>query len=113
MKLEDLKKRVDTLEGKHSYLEICHSELAQRNNKIKSELNILLDKEKQLESLLFFALKIFAPNFFIKNTDLKFFDNILPEGENVPNANNQIIELNVNFYSLNLIRNLHTKKMKC
>ena len=55
-----------------------------------------MDKEKQLENLLIFALKNFAPNFFIKNSELKYFDNILPDGENIPStANNQLIEINV------------------
>lgn len=94
--MEDLKKRVDTLEGKHSYLEICHSELAQRNQKIKMQLSNLMEKEKQLEGLLIFALKNFPPNFFIKNSDLKYFGNFLPEGDlGSTGNNNQLIELNV------------------
>ncbi len=90
-----MKKRVDTLEGKHSYLEICHIELAKRNHQIKTQLNNLLDKENQLESLLIFAIKNFAPNFFIKNSELKYFDNALAEGEGSI-GNNQVVELNVN-----------------
>ncbi len=89
-KMEDLKKRVDTLEGKHSYLEICHTELAQRNHKIKLQMNSLLDKERQLENILLIALKNFAPSFLIKNSDLKYFENSLPEGGEVQNSNNNI-----------------------
>lgn len=101
-----MKKRVETLEGKHSYLEICHTELASRNQKIKIQISSLTDKEKQLENLLIFALKNFAPNFMIKNSDMKYFDNTLPEGQingnsnintiNTGNTSNPILSQNAN-----------------
>jgi hypothetical protein len=81
------------LEGKHTFLEICHNELAQRNQKIKMQLNGLMEKEKNLENLLLFALRNFAPNVFLKNNDIKFLENILPEVSS--EFNNQIIDVNI------------------
>jgi len=77
--LDDLKNRVECLEGKHSFLEICHSQLVARNHKIKLQLGNLIEKEKNLENLLLFALKNFAPNLFFKNNELKYWEGILPE----------------------------------
>jgi hypothetical protein len=89
IKLNDLKTRVESLEGKHSFLEMCHEQLARRNEKIKFQLNSLVEKEKNLENLLLFALKNFAPNFFIKN-DIKYLDSIIPDSNN---SASQLVEV--------------------
>jgi len=83
--MDKLKERVDTLEGKHSFLEICHSELANRNHLIKSQLNNLIDKEKNLECLLIFALKNFNPSFFMAN-EVKYLEGFTTD------PNSQIVE---------------------
>lgn len=70
-------------------LEVCNSEITSRNQKIKSQLSSLIDKEKNLENLLIFALKNFAPNVFLKN-ELKHFENIKSEC-----IGNQLVEVNI------------------
>ena len=87
-----MRNRVDCLEGKHSFLEILHSELISRNHKIKSQLTGLIDKEKNLENLLLFALKNFAPNLFFKNNELKYWESIIPELEGDNSSSNLIVE---------------------
>lgn len=71
-KLNLLKRRIETLEGKHDFLEYCHSELGSRNQRIKSQLVALLDKEKTLENLFFYVIRNFFPN-------LKIIENSLPD----------------------------------
>ncbi len=68
---------------------MCHSELAMRNMKIKSQLNQLNEKEKALENLLIMALKNFSPTFTVKN-DIKYLEGKPVE---VNTNNNQIIEV--------------------
>ena len=93
-------------------------------------MNSLLEKEKQLENLLIFALKNFAPNFIVKNSDLKYFENILPDGNqgtesalgNLGNItsnntnpillNNQLIEINKSTYQKNDVLNKIFKEIK-
>jgi hypothetical protein len=98
--------------------------LASRNQKIKIQLTSLIDKEKQLENLLIFALKNFAPNFIIKNSDLKYFENILPEGQSTSTSNinptnpilnpnnNQLIEINKSTFQKNDVLNKIFKEIK-
>jgi hypothetical protein len=91
--LNSLKTRVEKLERTHNILEVCHGEITSRNQKIKNQLNVLTEKEKNLENLLIFALKNCAPNFFLKN-DLKYLEGILPESGNSNNLNyNQLVEV--------------------
>jgi len=69
-----------------------HSELISRNHKIKSQLQGLIEKEKNLENLLLFALKNFAPNLFFKNNELKYWESIIPELEADNSNSNLIVE---------------------
>jgi hypothetical protein len=112
--MEELKKRVDTLEGKHSYLEICHTELVQRNIKIKKQMNGLLEQEKQLENLLLVALKHLMPGLMIKNSDLKYFESVLPDSIDFPTNNiaSQLIEFNKNSYQKTDILNAIYKEIR-
>jgi hypothetical protein len=107
--LEELQKRLEISENKYGYLEVCHSELANRNNKINSQLLNVIDKEKQLENLILLVINNFAPNFFVKNTEYKIVENntnLLPE------INNQIIELNKSNFNRNEILNKIINKKK-
>ncbi len=56
------------------------------------QLNSLIEKEKNLENLLLFALKNFAPNLFFKNNELKYWESILPELAQDNTSNNLIVE---------------------
>ena len=77
-KINSLKKRIEILEGKHDFLDYCHSELGARNQKIKKDLILLLDKEKILENLFFYVIQNFFPNLKIIETD-----NSLPDKNNI------------------------------
>jgi hypothetical protein len=113
--MDELKKRVDTLDGKHSYFEICHTELAQRNIKIKKQMNGLLEQEKQLENLLIVALKHLMPGKIIKNSDLKYFENVLPDSVDFPTNNfgaSQLMECGKTSYQKNDILNTIYKEIR-
>ena len=85
-KLNVLQRRVETLEGKHHFLEYCHSELGARNQRIKNQLVTLLDKEKTLENLFFYVIRNFFPS-------LKIIENSLPDH----NTNSeQIVDISKN-----------------
>ena len=77
-KINSLKKRIEILEGKHDFLDYCHSELGARNQKIKKDLILLLDKEKILENLFFYVIQNFFPNLKIIEND-----NSLPDKNNI------------------------------
>ena len=77
-KINSLKKRIEILEGKHDFLDYCHSELGARNQKIKKDLILLLDKEKILENLFFYVIQNFFPNLKIIDND-----NSLPDNNNI------------------------------
>ena len=77
-KINSLKKRIEILEGKHDFLDYCHSELGERNQKIKKDLILLLDKEKILENLFFYVIQNFFPNLKIIEND-----NSLPDKNNI------------------------------
>ena len=77
-KINSLKKRIEILEGKHDFLDYCHSELGARNQKIKKDLILLLDKEKILENLFFYVIQNFFPGLKIIDND-----NSLPDKNNI------------------------------
>ena len=77
-KINSLKKRIEILEGKHDFLDYCHSELGARNQKIKKDLILLLDKEKILENLFFYVIQNFFPGLKIIDND-----NSLPDNNNI------------------------------
>jgi hypothetical protein len=56
------------------------------------QLGNLIEKEKNLENLLLFALKNFAPNLFFKNNELKYWEGILPELGQDHSSSNLIVE---------------------
>jgi hypothetical protein len=79
--------------------------LAARNQKIKNQLNNLIDKERNLENLLLYAIKNFAPNFFLKGNELKYLENLLPDNS----KDSQFIEVSNIIYINNLEINLPKK----
>ena len=94
LKLNTLKDRVEKLERTHNMLEVCNSEITSRNQKIKTQLSQLIDKEKNLENLLVFALKNFAPNVFLKN-ELKHFENLKTDTI----LGNSLVEVNKGYFN--------------
>ena len=95
-KINNLQRGNEILEGKYNFLDYCHTELGNKNQKIRKNLTQLTEKEKNLENLFFYVIRNFFPG-------LKFIDNTLPDNNNNGNNNNsnnnnneQIIDISKN-----------------
>ena len=86
LQLALLKRRIETLEGKHDFLEYCHSDICNKNKQIKAQLLSLLEKEKNLENLFFYVIKHFFPQ-------LRIIENGLPDADD---KRNQIVDISKN-----------------
>ena len=80
-KINNLQRGNEILEGKYNFLDYCHTELGNKNQKIRKNLTQLTEKEKNLENLFFYVIRNFFPN-------LKFNENTLPDNNNNNNNNN-------------------------
>lgn len=85
LQLALLKRRIETLEGKHDFLEYCHSDIGNKNKQIKAKLLTLLEKEKNLENLFLYVIK----HFF----SLRIIENGLPDADE---NHNQIVDISKN-----------------
>ena len=88
-KINNLQRGNEILEGKYNFLDYCHTELGNKNQKIRKNLTQLTEKEKNLENLFFYVIRNFFPN-------LKFIDNTLPDNNNNNNNNNNVNNLTNN-----------------
>ena len=89
--VSNLKKKVESLEGKYEFLEYCNNEFGENNKSIMNKLQKILDKKKTLENLFFYMIRNFFPN-------IKLVDNSLPDPslQSSIQANNQISDLRNN-----------------
>ena len=101
----NLRKRVESLEGKYDFLEYCNHEIGKNNKNIVNKLQKILDKKKTLENLFFYMIRNFFPN-------IKLIDNSLPDYSALNSSiqlndqftdlrNNEIISQIYNVFSLN------------
>lgn len=94
--ITNLQRRIEILEGKHDFLDYCHSELSARNQKIKNQLSLLSEKEKNLEHLFFYIIQTFCPS-------IQIIENLLPD-ENAPQ--DQIVQFNKNEFVNQIIKKI-------
>ena len=85
----NLRKKVESLEGKYDFLEYCNHEFGENNKNIVNKLQKILDKKKTLENLFFYMIRNFFPN-------IKLIDNSLPDYSSLNSSiqlNDQITDL--------------------
>ena len=89
--VNNLRKKVEVLEGKYDFLEFCNKEFGEKNKSMIGKLKKVLDKKQKLETIFSFLVQNFFPN-------LKLVDNSLPEHskKNQIQNNNQISEIRNN-----------------
>ena len=89
--VNNLRKKVEVLEGKYDFLEFCNHEFGENNKNIMNKLQKILDKKKTLENLFFYMIRNFFPN-------IKLVENSLPDSaiKSSIQSNNQITDIRNN-----------------
>ena len=88
--VNNLRKKIEVLEGKYDFLEFCNKEFGENNKNIIGKLQKIMDKKHTLESFFSLLLTNFFPN-------IKLVDNTLPiptdKNNNQVQANTQINDI--------------------
>ena len=95
----NLRKRVESLEGKYDFLEYCNHEFGENNKNIVNKLQKILDKKKALENLFFYMIRNFFPN-------IKLIENSLPD-YSTSNSQNHLTDQITDFRKNEIISQIY------